>query len=434
MKVRETRKRSRSFTKPVLLNIFGLGCLLSMHLLGEPVVLGRLEISGLNRLEQTQVAISSGLRLAEPITPEDVEAAAARLGESGFFSSLRYHYETRDGRMAVTFEVTEAAPFRRCVFDNFVGIPESELNAALRARLPMYSGELPASGAALDTASAALEELLKVRGITAEVSHTDFVDTNTGKVLVLFEVTSEVYKIAGFEFPGAQQVQPDTLVKASEQLIGRRYSRTSAAGFFRLSLLPIYRERGYLQASFGTATAEPASADDGSGVTLSAPVTEGTQFHWAGADWVGNTLFSSSELDELLGMRQGEIANGVKLDEGLQKIRDSYGRKGHFALQTRAQASFSKDDATVSYSFTLSEGPTYQMGKLVIRGWPDEDARRLKAAWKLEPGQVYDSTYLDTFLETISRLKLRATPGTKMSMEVKPDPMNLTVNVTIESK
>jgi outer membrane protein insertion porin family len=401
---------------------------------GEPVILGNLEVRGLDHLQKAQVVLASGLRLSQPITPQDVKAAAERLGRSGFFSTLHYRYATTGNEMTVTFEVAEAKPLRRCVFDNFVGIPEEELDAFLRKKLPMYSGELPMTGPALDEARSALEELLEERGVTADVTYTDSFDMHSEEQTLLFEISSEVYKIAALEFPGAEQVKPEVLIKASSQLIGQRYSRTAAAGFFRLSLLPIYRQRGYLQASFGTAVAEPIPGGADGGVLLSVPVSEGMQFHWAGADWQGNTVCSADELGELLSMRLGEIANGIKIDEGLQRIRDAYGRKGYIDLQTSAKATFVKKEATVAYTFTLVEGSAYRMGSLSLRGWPPEDERMLREAWKLRPGQVYDSSYLDTFLEQIKKLRMHAAPGTQMNMTIKPDPVDLTVNVTIETQ
>ena len=128
------------------------------------------------------------------------------------------------------------------------------------------------------------------------------------------------------------------------------------------------------------AVAEPIPGGADGGVLLSVPVSEGMQFHWAGADWQGNTVCSADELGELLSMRLGEIANGIKIDEGLQRIRDAYGRKGYIDLQTSAKATFVKKEATVAYTFTLVEGSAYRMGSLSLRGWPPEDERMLSRA------------------------------------------------------
>lgn len=422
--------RWRPSTQRVLTLFLALAAALSPSaaLFAGPVVLGKLEIHGLKLLSEERVAQASGLRLDEPVTVEDLKAAAQRLGQSGFFSSLRFRYQVSAGRMTAIFDVQEATVFRTCVFENFVGIPDSELNAALQRAIPLYAGQLPLSGTAIDTATSALEELLEKRGVTAEVSSTDFMDLNTQQKRLLFEIPSEVMEVAGLEFEGAVDVKPDVLMRAARQLVGQRYSRTAAVAFFRLSLLPIYRERGYLEASFGEFTTRPETPSDRERVVLTIPVTEGPQYRWMGADWQGNTLFSADELDKLLDMQEGKIADGVHLDEGLTKIREAYGQLGHIGLQLRAQAHYVRKQAEVSFSYELTEGPTYRMGKLSIQGAPAGTEQKYRRAWKLESGAVFDSTYPQSYAEELARIRLAIAGPTRLV----PNPATLVVDVTIQ--
>ena len=198
-------------------------------------------------------------------------------------------------------------------------------------------------------------------------------------------------------------------------------------------MLPVYRERGYLQASFGAATATP-SAGDPTGVVLSVPVTEGIQYHWAGVSWEGNTVYSAPELDGFLEMKKGDIADSLRLDQGLQRIRDAYGRKGRLDLQVRSQANFVKDDDNVTFSITLTEGPEYRMGTLFLKGMSRENQQRIREAWGLETGQVYDSSYLDSFLDRLPGLNLNISHAAEVSAATRPDPVKRIVDVTIEMK
>ncbi len=408
-------------------------CGISSSALGATAILDKLQFVGLEHFKAERVARAAGLELGQPITLEQLRSAAEHLGHSGFFNSLRFSYATSGGRMAVTFEVAEAGPLRTCVFDNFVGIPEADLQAAVRKKLPIYSGELPLSGTAPDEAASALEELLAERGITADVSHSDLLDLRTQRHLLLFEISSEVFKVAALEFPGAEHVAAGLLAETAKQLIGQRYSATAAARFFTLTLLPVYRERGYLQASFGAATATP-SAGDPTGVVLSVPITEGIQYHWAGVSWEGNTVYSAPELDGFLEMEKGDIADSLRLDQGLQRIRDAYGRKGRLDLQVRSQANFVKDDDNVTFSITLTEGPEYRMGTLFLEGMSRENQQRIREAWGLGPGQVYDSSYLDSFLDRLPGLNLNISHAAEVSAATRPDPVKRIVDVTIEMK
>jgi hypothetical protein len=57
----------------------------------------------------------------------------------------------------------------------------------------------------------------------------------------------------------------------------------------------------------------------------------------------------------------------------------------------------------VKLDFEVEEGPQYRMDKLEIVG-PPEVAEKLQSRWTLEPGAVFDSTYLKTFVDANSSL------------------------------
>jgi outer membrane protein assembly factor BamA len=52
----------------------------------------------------------------------------------------------------------------------------------------------------------------------------------------------------------------------------------------------------------------------------------------------------------------------------------------------------------VNLNITVDEGPQYHMGKLEIIA-AKETAARVRAEWKLPEGDVYDTTYVDRFLD-----------------------------------
>ena len=50
-------------------------------------------------------------------------------------------------------------------------------------------------------------------------------------------------------------------------------------------------------------------------------------------------------------------------------------------------------DSTVKYVFQFQEGSIYKMGDLEVRGLDSKATERIGIAWKLLPGQTYDSGY-----------------------------------------
>jgi len=75
----------------------------------------------------------------------------------------------------------------------------------------------------------------------------------------------------------------------------------------------------------------------------------------------------SEHLDSALGMKNGEVANGAKIDKGLSAAARRYGHNGH--LEARVNGAPEFDDALnrISYKITVKEGPQFKMGKLTIK-------------------------------------------------------------------
>jgi len=89
----------------------------------------------------------------------------------------------------------------------------------------------------------------------------------------------------------------------------------------------------------------------------------------------------------------------------------------------------------VTYRVNLKEGDQFRMGTLNITGLPAADTNRLKALWKLQPGDVYDTQYSDEFMKKALLQILR--PGMRppqINFSVKPDRQKLTADVTIDFK
>ncbi len=56
------------------------------------------------------------------------------------------------------------------------------------------------------------------------------------------------------------------------------------------------------------------------------------------------------------------------------------------------------------YHLVVQEGALYRMGELQFRGLDNNLTARLRAAWKIRPGEVYDATYLKQFLPQARKL------------------------------
>lgn len=401
--------------------------------------LSRLEFVGLKRLTREQVVAMSGLKVGQTIDPSTLDAAAGELLKSGLFRKLSYRVRTSNpgNQATVTFELEESAISLPVVFENFVWFSDDEIVAAIRKDVPYFNGTAPASGETADKIAAALQRLLTSKNIAGQVDYLPYVSKD--KQELLYTVKGARIPLCSLHFPGATAIGEAELVKASQPLFKMDYSRKDVATFAPLNLLPLYRHIGHLRAEFQmpTATLEPSPQCAG-GVNVTIPVDEGQAYRWAKSVWDGNDKLGIEELGPALGMNPGDVADGIKIDNGLKNVAKTYGHRGY--LTSTIKESIEYDDAAslVTFRFNITEGPRYFMGNLIVTGLPAADADELKGKWTLGTNAVFDESYIDTFRQGALRefmrgLTQRSRTGARINVEIqqKPDAQKLTVDVVI---
>lgn len=399
--------------------------------------LAKIEFKGLERLKEEQAIAASGLKIGQMIDATTLDAASQSLIDSGLFKKLSTRYHVENGQATVTFTVEEAKAGVPVVFDNFVWFSEEELQSAIRRDVPAFDGTAPESGTFTDQIARALERLLKEHNIQGQVQYNPSADLSGGNAKQIFSVTGVPLPLCSISFPGAGGIAESELVKNSKPLMANDYSREFVAEFARNNLIPLYQEKGHLRARFLTPSAKPENGKDcKNGVAVTIPVEEGLIYSWNKVDWEGNSALNSAELETALGMRAGAVANGVKFGEGLKAVRAAYGKHGYLGLRLQPAPDFDDANRRVSYRISITEGPQFRMGEFIVNGLSETEASRLKAKWKLQPGEAYDASYLKDFL-TRATLEIRASlsSGHKgIKTEEKPDRQKLIVDVVITFK
>jgi outer membrane protein insertion porin family len=260
----------------------------------------------------------------------------------------------------------------------------------------------------------------------------------------LFRVTGVPLKICTFHFPGAKSVSEQKLIEAMRSSMDLEYSRQSAMTFPKYGLYPIYSELGHLRASFGPPIAKPDTRAGCEGVDLTITVNEGQVYSLAKAEWSGNQVLSAKELEDALGMKPGEVANGKKFDHGLSDIRKAYDKQGYIQARVTPTPEFDEGSPKVTYKIAVNEGPQYRMGKVEFKGFSSADATLLSKMWNLKSGEIYDRSYTTRFFRTrdvseiLSRIgKERVSqgkPAPNIGLVESPDRQTLTVNLVVEIK
>lgn len=407
----------------------------------DTLKLDKIEFRGLERVKETEALEKSGLTVGQTVSIDDIEAAANRLVESGLFANLSYKIKGKTDAALLSFEVIERKWTMPVSFDNFVWFTDEELNAAIRRRLPAFDGTAPEAGGVTEQIRQALAELLKERQIEGSVEYDLAENPADKKISHLYSVKGPGLRVCKITYAGARAISEETLVTKSGGIFDNDYSRAYVGGFVESSLLPLYHERGYLRAAFGPSKVTPEASPECKGVTVALTVDEGSVYVWDKALWEGTEGLTAQELDVALGMRNREVANVVKITNGLARVRKAYGRKGFIAARVRAESDFDDSARSVTYRFRVTEGPQYHMGDLTITGLDEMATNNLRGRWRLLSKEVYDEGYIEEFVRrSVPEFQKEAAragnalPALKVSSQTRADHDKRLVHVTLNIK
>ena len=151
--------------------------------------------------------------------------------------------------------------------------------------------------------------------------------------------------------------------------------------------------------------------------------------------WTGARAISAQSLGAAIELKPGEVADGLKIDGGLQAAYIVYQKLGYVESQIVPTPAFDDVKKLITLNVAITEGPQFRMGDFIVKGLPEKDVLRLKERWTLKAGDVYDGSYLGDFIKKLIADKLILPDLAKLlKTEQKPDKQRLVIDVIIDFK
>ncbi len=405
---------------------------------GKSYSLSGATVSGAKRFTTEQIVSASGLKKGQQIDVAAIDAAADRLFKTGALGNISYTYRTSGTSIEVQFKLSEASKFVPCTYDNFVWFSDEELIAAARKAVPLFDGSLPIGGELPAQVSESLENFLQEHSIKGSVTATisGAMGGDVGSYdLRVSDISIPVKSVSVKGGPLGETA----LAKAIHLISLSEYSRSVAHGVGQSGLTEAYQDEGYLQAKFSdpqVVMKDPQRHDATMGVALIYEVIPGPQYHSSGTSWSGNRAVQETELAKLMEVKPGDIASRDKLNWSWVAVHDRYGKEGYLGARVEPTPEFDAAESQVHFQAKVVEGSQYHMGVFTATGVPEITANKLKAAWRLREGQIYDTSYESTYQRSDMAEVMRASATLRFTVTVrrKLDMQNHVVNVELEIK
>jgi outer membrane protein insertion porin family len=173
----------------------------------------------------------------------------------------------------------------------------------------------------------------------------------------------------------------------------------------------------------------PIVSDRSIDIPYTVTIKEGGIYKLGRIDFPASALVARADVERIL--QKYPAGSGRPLDLFLLAVRDAHHAKGYLDCSIVTHPSFNEATHIVNYSLEIAPGSQYRLASVKFDGAPDVMAAKLKLAWKMAPGDVFDESYLSNFAALAQK---KDKPLTKWmqtvitTYDVKADPATHEVN------
>jgi len=227
---------------------------------------------------------------------------------------------------------------------------------------------------------------------------------------VLVVVVEERPAIAKVEFSGTKEFEKDALVKSLKEIgLGEaRIFDRALVDRAEQELKRQYMSRGY----YGTQITTTVTPVERNRVAINFAVEEGEAAHIRQISFVGNKVYSDSELRGQLNLRtpgwftwftKSDQYSKQKLSADIEALKSFYQNNGYIEMQVDStQVSITPDKKDIYITVNIREGEQYKVSDIRLEGerfGRDEDIKKLI---QLKKGDVYSAEKMNQTAKKIS--------------------------------
>lgn len=387
-----------------------------------------IEIHGAPPYTESEVLQVCGLRPGQMMSHDSLGNAAQHLLDTGVFADASI--ELTGGGMARTVLIElkplPASSFVPATFANLVWWMPTELDAALRRRVPFYRGGIPPAGNLPDSINAALTAMLADKGVHGTIVNASVATSNAHPHPTWeFRLDDPSVRLASAVVSGTPQALAPFMQRVIQHLSGSQYNDRAVTD----ELLAPLRDAGYLDAQLTSVTTTVAPAASGYAVRYSATVVPGDIFHVTTIAWQPTAIYAQEAFAHDAKLHNGDLASQKSLLETEQAILNAYLHLGYLDAFVDAHPQEDATTHTVTYSLSVTPGDIYHLKSVTPLNLSAAAQKDFDFGWLLKPGAAYDPLYTASFLT--NNTALRNLAGYTASFQAAADSQTHLVDLTI---
>ena len=404
-------------------------------------VIADVQISGIKYLDKTVLIQLSGLKVGEEIVVpgETVTTAIKKLWNQGLFSDVKIG-ATKVVGDKIWFEISlQERP--RLSDVNFMGVSKSEKDDITEKVLLLKGSQI--TDHQVNTAERTIKGIFLEKGfLNTEVNIVQRDDStqNNSLLLDIYIDKKEKVKVNEIFIHGNEEISVVLLERAMKKTNANKLRNFFKTKKFlqeefkkdKILLVDKYNEKGYRDAivAADSLTQVLVGRRQKSKVNIDLEVEEGEKYYFGDIRWVGNTIYPSDYLNNILGIKKGDVFNQKILDKRLfdndEGLNNLYLDKGYLFFNLDAiEININKD--SIDYEMRIFEGKQATINEVRIVGNTKTHEHVARREVRTYPGDLFSKTLLMRSYRELAQLG-HFDPEA-INPDVQPNPENGTVDI-----
>ena len=414
-------------------------------LYGQPrkLIIGDIKVEGVKEYEDFILIGISGLNVGDVVSipGDEISNAVKRYWKHGLFSNVRIEAdEIRDDSVFLRIKLATRPKISEI---NINGVKKGEVDD-LKEKMGLVKGAQITPNM-VDRAKRLIKRYYDEKGFKnadVEILQRDDI-ANEGQLIVDVNIDKhEKVKVNHIYITGNNAIPRKKFMGGF--FSGGLLKKTNEKGFKSLfkakkfvdekyaedkeRVIEKYNELGYRDAVI----VADSVVDLGNNlVDVYIDIDEGQKYYLRNVSWVGNTLFTSEALNNLLGMNRGDIYNSVLIEKRLRgdddAVYNQYYNKGYVFSDVR-QVDAEVDGDSIDLEVRISEGQQGRINKVSIYGNDRVYEEVIRRELDIKPGDLFSMDALKQTFMQVGQMPY-FDPEQSTQPDIQPNPENSTVDV-----
>ncbi len=374
---------------------------------GKKYTINSITVSGAQSFNEQTVIAFTGLKVGDRIyiPGEKLSQVTKKLWEQNLFSDIAFYVTNIEGDNAdLELYIVELPKIHEVTIEG-KGIRKAKKKEILKDN-DLKPGSKITENLLVTTKNYITNKYKKDGFFNTEViinitPHKDSTGVEISKNMSITVNKGKRVKVKEINFEGNTQFTDGKLCRTMKKTKRKNFARVWKRSKFteegfeedRASILKKYKSNGYRDARIITDTLRVL---DKKNIALDINLEEGDKYYFGDIKFIGNSVFTDSQLRQVLGVKKGDVYNGVLLQERIQDdsapdandITNMYQNNGYLAARINPVEVAVRND-TIDFEIRIMERSLFYFDHVTVIGNDRTNDHVIYRELRTRPGQKY---------------------------------------------